>query len=93
MSVDKQSPYSPSPIPVAFAASCTHFSESTRAWPSSFFNIAGRLVKGRLSRIFCCTNYPSVILHFPSYMITRTILVHLDNNLLWGRKGSEASID
>ena len=46
------------------------------------FEVAQRPVGAPLVDIFRCTDCPSVILHFPSYITARTIVIHLDNNVL-----------
>jgi hypothetical protein len=44
--------------------------------------VAERPVGAPLFDIFSCTDCPSVTLHFPSYLMARAVLIHLDNDLL-----------
>jgi len=55
--------------------------------------VTERTVEVRLFQSFHYIDCPSVTLHFPPYINTRTILVHPDNDLFQGRNGSEASIN
>jgi hypothetical protein len=46
------------------------------------FEVVQRPVGALLFDIFRYTDYLSVILHFPSYITARAIIIYLDNNIL-----------
>ena len=46
------------------------------------FEVAQRPVGAPLFDIFCCTDCESVILHFPSYITARAIVIQLDSTII-----------